>query len=161
MSVFLKYFRKIAPQELTMPRAQNNNNNPVSPRSHSPQTPLSLRFHSSFRNILKNGRLRLPSSADPSLVVRGKCASQHPNSPTSKHPNTEPPNIQTSQHPNFQTSKHPNIQTSKHPNIQTSEHPNFQTSKHPNIRTSEPPPSPPPARVRSFFSGPTRGLRSA
>ena len=48
-----------------MPRAQNNNNNPVSPRSHSPQPPLSLRVHSSFRNILKNGRLRLPSSADP------------------------------------------------------------------------------------------------
>ena len=55
-----------------MPRAQNNNNNPVSPRSHSPQTPLSLRVHSSFRNILKNGRLRLPSSADPSLVERGR-----------------------------------------------------------------------------------------
>ena len=49
-----------------MPRAQNNNNNPVSSRSHSPQTPLSLRVHSSFRNILKNGRLRLPSSAGPS-----------------------------------------------------------------------------------------------
>ena len=49
-----------------MPRAQNNNNNLLRPRSHSPQTPLSLRFHSSFRNILKNGRLRLPSSAGPS-----------------------------------------------------------------------------------------------
>ena len=74
MSVFLKYARKTAPQELTMPRAQENNNNPVTPRSHSPQTPLSLRFHSSFRNILKNGRLRLPSSADPSLVERARGA---------------------------------------------------------------------------------------
>ena len=48
-----------------MPRAQDNNNNLSCARSHSPQPPLSIRVHSSFRNILKNGRLRLPSSAGP------------------------------------------------------------------------------------------------